>query len=636
MGAQISHREFLFQQSFRIRIYIIIGGIFLIAFIFIIRLSHLQLVKGKENLLLSEKFVNKREFTEAPRGFIYGRNYKDFKYPLVENIKLIDFALIPRNFNSREDAIDYMKALCLWLNYDNQDYISLFSLRNWKLALRRNRNIVLFKSLKRITLERLINFQYIYTYGKFVIRSLRHYNLGPAAAHITGYLGAPTQRDLSKNLVQIYQRIGKSGLESFYDPYLRGKDGIIIKHRVIKKEAEVIASSQGNDIITTIDEELQQLAYDLLEQTGKRGTTILFKAATGEILAMASYPSYDPNILSNYSGSIRIRNEQIQKIQDYRSFLNLALQSKFPPASTFKPLVALSALETSYAQTEDNPSEFSINTNTEYTCRGYFVLKSTHDGLASTTFDCSSIHSRIRMKNALVYSCNNYFYQLGYGMGIDRISNFLYKLKYNELTQIDLPGEIPSFLPTKLWKEKRFFTKWYDGDTVNLSVGQGFLETTPLALGTLYAAISNCGRAYKPHLLDRIIDSETQTTLKVNKTELLYDHQFNPKNCIFIQNALREVVTRGTARSIKNFKVAIAGKTGTVQLTERKKERTHAWFVGYAPYNALPEKRLISVTFLEKGGMGSGEAAYIVGRMLEAAHQKKNFLFKETQAIKSK
>ncbi|HRP69920.1 MAG TPA: penicillin-binding transpeptidase domain-containing protein, partial [Turneriella sp.] len=352
--------------------------------------------------------------------------------------------------------------------------------------------IILIENLKPEQITVIAD--YYITFSKFIIRSTsrRFYNLGSAASHLTGYVGLPNQREIAAG-IRSYQYTGKNGLEAQYDTILRGDDGEIVQIKSATGDVEEQKVFRdfvpGNNLILTIDTDLQTAASKALGD--KTGALIAIRPFTGEVLALASKPDFDPNILIALDNPNRTTH--IQQIRENRAELNRAISTKYPPASTYKSLVALAGLE-----------EKRLNASDHYYCNKTFTLKSSYKGAADATWGDWAKHGDNDLIGALAQSCSVYFYEAGYRMGAEPIIKYSRYFHLGEKSQIDLPNEIPGFIPDSKWKEKTFNTRWFDGDTVNLSIGQGFIETTLIGMVGFYSGIATGGSIYKPHLLRQV------------------------------------------------------------------------------------------------------------------------------------
>ncbi len=606
-----SLHEYRLERKFQQRLYVFTGLVFTAALIFVFQLGNLQLVKGYENRVLARKFVSRQEFTVAPRGLVYDRNFKPGDKPVIENIRFIDFVIYPSRFKNRDTGKQYIETFCSVMGRDCAPFAKHFAKKKWRQLVRKNESITLLSRMTRREQERLSTFHMSQRYGEFVTKHLRYYSMGPAASHVTGYIGLPTRSQLDRKLALSYQTIGKAGVEARYDSELRGTDGVRIRHRIINEDEQIAGTEPGNTLVLTIDRAVQAAGYRALIRAGKRGAAVAVNAGTGEILALVSNPSFDPNILS--SGTVDQRGKHFRQVKRHKGFLNLTIQGKYPPASTFKPLVALAALERAPRR--------DINENTPYTCYGSFTLKSTLASAPDTRYACwTSGHGRVSMISALAGSCNVYIYNVGYHIGSQPMIHMARAFGLDKKTGIDLPGEIEGRVPDQRWKQINLSgAKWYDGDTVNMSIGQGYMETTPMELAVMYGGFLNRGKLYRPHLLKEIRDPITNRVIRRSEPQMVSEVPVSPRSLGLIQDGMRAVVTRGTARSLQKYPVPIGGKTGTAQTRSRVKGKNHAGFVAYAPPGAPPEETIVVAVFVEYGVGGGLSAAPVAGEMLNAA-----------------
>ena len=603
-------QEFRAELRFRRRLYFFTFMIFFLTLCFTLQLGSLQLVNGYENRVLAKKFVSHQEFTVAPRGLFYDRHSRLGDQPLVQNLRFIDFVIHPDQFESRKEAQEYVQVFSSIMGRDYENYRPYFKPARWKQILRKNEFITLLTRMTRREHERLAAFHLPAHKGEYVTKHMRYYTMGPALAHVSGFIGLPSSTELRKKLAQSYQTIGKDGLEARYDSRLRGRDGVRVRHRTLDQEEQISTTEQGDNLILTIDRKIQAAAYRTLAASSQRGTVIAMRANTGEILALASHPSFDPNILS--SGNAGQRKVHIQQIRRHKAFLNLATLAKFPPASTFKPLLALAALE-------NTDSNKTFTPDTSFQCPGRFILRSSYKGLPSTSFRCWSVHGSENMIDAIMNSCNVYFYNLGYQLGPTAIIQYSRAFGLDKPTGVDLLGEIAGFVPDPRWKQRNFSSRWYDGDTINLAIGQGFLQTTPLQIAVLYSAIANRGAIYQPYLVKEIRDPIDNHIIKEFKPRLLRSIPLSSQSVKIVQEGMRRVITQGTARRLGHIALPIAGKTGTVQTRSKRKSRDHAWFASFAPYGAPLDEIIIVVVFVEYGLAGAATAAPIALEVYKAA-----------------
>ncbi len=603
--------EYRAQKRFQVRLFQFTGFSLFVGFVYILQLGNLQILNGYENRLLAKKFVSRQEFTVAPRGLIFDRNPEKNKEPLIKNINYIDFVIYPSRFKNREEGIQFVSSFATLMGRPIEDYEDILDAVNWKKLVRKNESVTLLTRMTRREHERLAEFHMVSHYGEFITNHLRYYSMGPALAHVSGYIGLPSRRELNQLDIQSYQHIGKGGIEARYDNELRGTDGIRIRHRIIDSEEQITRSEQGNNLILTIDRDMQAAAYNALSKMQMRGTIVAIKANTGEILTLASNPTFDPNILS--SGTIEQIREHYALVQKNEGFLNIAIQAKFPPASTFKPLVALSALED-----QEDPE---ISENTSFFCGGRWELQSTVPGVPPSRYWCwrPQGHGKMDMINAIANSCSVYFYQLGYRIGPSQIIHYARAFGLDKETGIDLPGEVSGFVPDQRWKQIQWSSQWYDGDTINLSIGQGFLEATPLEIAVLYAALANGGKIYQPHILKEIRDPDTGDLIRSVPPNLIKEIPVNRESLDVVHRGMRAVVQRGTARYLSALPVPLAGKTGTAQTKSKVEGRNHAWFAGYGPAGVPDADPIVVVVFVEFGRGGAATAVPLAYNVFKTA-----------------
>ncbi|MCF7916924.1 MAG: penicillin-binding protein 2 [Candidatus Omnitrophica bacterium] len=389
-------------------------------------------------------------------------------------------------------------------------------------------------------------------------------------AHILGYVkeASSLQNQFKKYGYEPLERVGVYGTEQYYDSYLQGKDGGDLIE--VDASGNVVGflgrkkPNRGKDITLTIDSRVQAYAQEALGK--KRGTIIFFNSNSGEMIALYSSPSFNPNLFIKGKGLTSIYQNKSSPL------INRAIQSTFPIGSLIKPLLAIAGIEKN-----------EIKPTTTYDCKGVLTL-------GNNRFRCSHIHGTQNLYQALAHSCNIYFYNLGLILGPKSISDWLKTFGLNSKTFVDLPYEKIGFVPTPEWKKKKLKQSWYAGDTLNLSIGQGYIHTTPLAITIALNAIANGGYLVEPTLLKEIGDIKATSSFKkiINLKQ---------ENIEIVKKGLRMAVSNdsGTARMLKNLSLGLSGKTGTAQTSGK----AHGWFIGFFP-DQKP-KYTISV-FLENGG----------------------------------
>lgn len=436
----------------------------------------------------------------------------------------------------------------------------------------------------------------------------RNYPLGAYASHLIGYVGEVSEAQLKQEEFQELQQgrvVGQYGVERTYDRYLRGTAGrelIEVDALGHKNRSISIDKPQaGDDLFLTLDIRLQQRAEDLLGS--ESGAIVILAPGTGEVLALASRPSFDPNALSRGLSA----SQWQQLLQDSRHPLtNRAIQGQYPPGSTFKIVMAAAVLDT---QTF-HPSDY-------VTCQGGF-----HFGRRMYRDWKRGGHGLVDLNQALAQSCDVYFYKAGNRMGIETIASYARQFGLGEKTGIDLPAERSGLMPSPEWKMKARGEPWYPGETISVSIGQGYVMVTPIQMAQVVASVAADGQLAQPHLIRAV---RHRTTGKREEWPALQPRRVALSSSTFsqIQKAMATVVTQGTARRIQSPLVSIAGKTGTAQVvalrsgSEKsipKEFRDHAWFVAYAP---VKDPQIAVAVLVEHMGHGGSAAAPLAKELIE-------------------
>jgi penicillin-binding protein 2 len=430
-----------------------------------------------------------------------------------------------------------------------------------------------------------------------VAKGKRFYPLRKVGAHLIGYIGEISSSEY-KNLkpygYQVPSILGKDGTEKVVDPYLKGeKGGILLQIDRKGRERRKIAFKiplKGHNIYLTIDFDLEKYLQEIFED--KKGSAIAMNPKTGEILALVSSPSYDPNLFISKSEKLKYILKDKNK-----PLLNRAIQASYQLGSIFKLVVAIAGLETG-----------KLSPSTKFYCSGTF-------NYGNRQYHCwkEEGHGIQDLREAIVHSCSIYFYQAGLKVGIDDIYRYAKLFGFGEKTKIALPAENKGILPNRKWKKLNLKTRWYPGDTINTSIGQGYLLATPLQVARFISAIANGGYLVKP-VIFRAVDNMTLENPYFQKL------QIKKSNLNFIKKAMRDVVNdpTGTGQRAKLKEIIVCGKTATAQTPGGK---THAWFAGFAPYRN-PE--IVIVVMVEHGGQGGRISADIAKGFLEYYFSKKN------------
>ena len=442
--------------------------------------------------------------------------------------------------------------------------------------------------------------------------SRRRYRPGGFLAHAAGYVGEVSEQQIeaSNGKLRPGDFAGKTGLERQYNDLLQGTDGMRrVVVNSIGKEVERLSTQEaipGKQIQLTIDEDLQQVAEQSLG--ARPGAAVALDPRTGEVLAMVSHPALDPNDFA-----VRISGDDWKSLNEdpLRPLLNRAIQAQLAPGSVFKIVTATAMLE------DKNPPE-SFTTF----CPGYATFY-------RRQFKCwvygKSSHGVVGLHKAILESCDIFFYNVGMRLGIDRLSYYGSKFGLGHKTGIDLPSEEPGLMPSAEWVERVFHRKWYPGETISVSTGQGAVTTTPLQLARMIGGIASGGVFKQPHLLkDAPNVGEERFALSESTVEKITDAMYGVVN-----------EEGGTARNVRLPGIEVSGKSGTAQVIgyatrermgKQKKFEDNAWFVGYAP-RRNPE--IVVAVLVQESGKHGGEAAGpVVKDVIKAYYDKKN---KKTQ-----
>jgi penicillin-binding protein 2 len=419
--------------------------------------------------------------------------------------------------------------------------------------------------------------------------SVRDYHNVGSMATVLGYVGDINQEELQVLYNSGYGArsvVGKTGLEKQYDLLLRGKDGNHFQtvDALGRQQSGNLSRDDlpipGKSLVLTIDGTYQTLAEKAL---GNRiGSVVILKPSTGEVLALVSYPSFDPNAFLGADAPAAFQ----ALLSDTRfPFLNRAIQATYPPASTFKVIMSAAVLGDGVVD-----PKHQVFSGPEYVLGDRSFKEHDPKGLGW-----------VDMARALALSANIYFYTVGVeDLGIERIARYARGFGLGQPTGIDLPGEVGGQVPDPTWKQTTLHAPWVGGDTANTSIGQGYLQVTPLQMADAMAMVVNEGRVYRPHLLKKVIDPSTKT-IDEPVPDLLFQSSVPSKVYKPLQDALRGVIVSGTAAAVvTTTAVQIAGTTGTGEDGE-KGSSNHSWFVSYAPYDSTdPDNQIVVVVQVER------------------------------------
>ena len=437
----------------------------------------------------------------------------------------------------------------------------------------------------------------------------RRYLQDQMAAHAMGYVGEVTEQELATPEFVDYKsgdQVGKTGLEREYNNVLVGKDGF--KRVVVDswgREKGKLAEEPyvaSNDLVTTIDLDLQRAAEEAVGD--QMGAVVALDPRSGEILAFVSKPAYDPNLFATRISAADYRN----LMDDPRHpMLDRAIQSSFAPGSVFKVFEAAAALEAGI-----------INPLRTIFCGGVATFY-------GNPFHCDKHHGTLDLHQAIVHSCDVYFYNVGNELNIDRISTYAKMMGLGRKTGIDLPNEDSGLVPSQEWSQRVRKTKWYAGETISVAIGQGALGVTPLQAAWAMGGLTTGGRLKQPHL----VNPQELKKLGFSAGEVVEeDYQISQSTVSFVTTAMWGVVNEGgTGVKAKVDGFEVGGKTGTAQIVSgkdagktNKEHRENAWFVGFAPYRN-PE--IVVATIIQNAGWGGEAAAPVAHAVLDTYYKKK-------------
>jgi penicillin-binding protein 2 len=456
-------------------------------------------------------------------------------------------------------------------------------------------------------------------------RPQRHYPKDGLLAHVLGYVGEISSRQLEepqykKNGYKPGDVIGKEGLEATYDEFLRGREGsrtvIVDSLGRIRDVIAVNEPAPGQDLVTTIDLDLQQAAEEQLRNSpSQRGVIIALDPNNGEILALASYPTFDPNLFTERIATTKGRAEYAELLRDPETPLyNRAIRGRYPPGSTWKIPMAVAALQQGVITLDDS----------KLLCGGGIQI-------GNKFTRCMGHHGRPDLHTAIMRSCDGYFYRLGLRMGLSGIMEMVEEFKLNKPTGIDLPHELVSWTPSPEFKARfnPHAPEWTDIDTVYASFGQVYDFVTPISLLRSVAAVGVEGSLYTPHLLKEVRevgqpDDDNYRAAKKYEPSIAGLVQVTEEQDQAVVKAMWSVVNEaGTAAGIRKAGFDIAGKTGTAQVVglgkDVGKNKDHSWFVSYAP---AFEPEIAVLALIENSGFGSRHAAPAVRAIYDVYFEK--------------
>jgi len=588
-------RELLESKQRIVVLSFVVGIVFLFL---VIRLWHLQILRADNYQAMSEN--NRLRFVPvaASRGTIMDRTGK----VLVSNRPSFSLAVIPQEVKDKEGLLTALSEL---LGLDRAEMAD-----RWEKSRGRAKYypIVLASNLSRDHVEIVEENRLRLPGVEIEMKPVREYSGGELAAHLLGYIGEVSEKELDSEGFENYNPgdyIGKNGIERALENELHGSDGgrqleVDARGRVLRTVSESYPTV-GSSVMLTIDAAVQKQAEAAFGD--QAGAAVVMNVNSGEILAFVSNPGFDPSLFSG-----RLPADVWKRyLNDVRHPLeNKALSGQYPPGSTFKMITALAGLR-----------DKVIDDTTTINCTGSHKL-------GTSTFKCwnKKGHGNTNLRKSLRESCDVYYYQLGEKLGVDKIAAAAQAFKLGTPLGVELLNERSGLIPTSEWKQKRFGKRWYRGETLPVAIGQGAVLLTPIQLASMTATIANEGTIYRPHLVKRIVDADGRT-LRETKAEIIGAASFSKESFRLVKLGMLAVVNEpgGTGAMARLYDVKVAGKTGTSQVVKLRDSksgtpyqfRDHALFVAFAPFDN-PEIAVAVV--VEHGEHGGGAAAQIAGRIL--------------------
>lgn len=572
---------------------------FLVLLALVLQAAYLQIVKGGYYAKISENNYKRTVAIKSPRGIIYDK----FGKQIVYNMPIFDLVIIPSDFLKDKNSIGQKTEKLSRIieiskdNLKNQiDKMDKFSYQPVLVLenIEKDKALIMEEKIKEIDGARLEK------------NAIRNYIDGEYISNVIGYGGRINEAELKSNPGYfLTDAIGKDGLELFYEKQLRGRygeeeievDSFGKKTRTVEKEEPV----SGNNLILNIDFELQKKIYDELEKTALKikteagASAVAINPKNGAVLALVNFPSYDNNLFAKGISS----NDYNNLLNDKTSPLfNRSISGEYPPGSTFKMAVGAGALQEKIISPDYKIIDKGAIYVGSYSYLGWKAL------------------GAVDFVKAISQSSNIYFYTVGggyggiEGLGAERIKKYANSFGFGGALGIDLPGEKSGLIPNEQWKKDARNEMWYIGDTYNMSIGQGDVLATPLQVASYIAAIANGGKLFQPQVVDEIIDSEGNIIEDINP-KIIRENFIDASNLEWIQKGMRENVASGSGIALKDLPFEAAGKTGTAQYAGNQK--THAWYVAYAPYDN-PEIALAVI--IEGGGEGHATAVPVVKEVL--------------------
>ncbi|HRJ26898.1 MAG TPA: penicillin-binding protein 2 [Fimbriimonadaceae bacterium] len=579
----VIHTERQIQWSFRVLIFPVALGLFFVACL--LRLWYLQVAAASELQELADIHGSVEVERLAPRGLMTDRNGK-----MIAGIKpALVITGVPNQIRKNPHVLDQLSSLLGVSRSKLQDKLDQ---GNWRPYL----PTPLYVGATMQQASRIAEMRQEWPGLDVESQSMRFYPDTYSLTHVLGYVWTPNEKDvkrLESKGMKPAQYVGKVGLEYVYEAQLMGQPGkdrmdTDARGRPIRNYGEERATP-GERMVLSIDIRLQKAAMNLLR--GRRGAVVALDPATGEVLCLVSAPSYNTDLFS--SGISREDFARLQADKDLPQ-INRAISTPYAPGSTFKIVTAIAAA----MQGKFSPRQTAH-------CAGYYEV-------GNRKFRCLGRHGDVSFNTAFAKSCNAYFADLGVRAGVEGLRSACDVLGLGQRTGIDLIGEQRGIVPTDEWIRRwRDPPKWYTGDTVNFSVGQGEISTTPIQMATLAMLVANRGTAYRPHLVRAWVPANPTEKGRRMQPEILHRIDLPASFWDSLEGAMASVVDFGTAGKAKIPGLRWGGKTGSAE--NRRDKETHSWFVGVAP---LDDPKIALAVVVENAGHGGDVAAPLASQIV--------------------
>jgi penicillin-binding protein 2 len=598
--------DFRLRASFMAAVVLFCFGLLLL------RLLYLQVWKHDDLFSIAEENRIALLPVQAPRGEIFDRNGQQ----LAQNTVAFSLEIEPYRVTDLDGTLEYLKSLIEISDLD------IHRFRRLKGELRRYDSIPLRPSLNDSEVARLVVHASNIPGVAVNVRSLRSYPLGTSSSHVLGHIGRISRKDRERiereDMVQAYfgvSHIGKLGVEQSYEALLRGKPGFdqvetTAGGRMVRS-LERREPVPGRNLNLALDAQLQKL----VEQAygNRRGALVALVPQTGEVLAYVSMPNFDPSLFID--GIDAKAWDGLNNSPD-KPLLNRPLRGTYPPGSTYKPFVAIAALESGMRKPEDTIND-----------PGFFMF-------GNHRFRDSNPrgHGMVDLKKSIVVSSDVYYYILARDMGVDMIHQYVSPWGFGQRTGIDLIGETAGILPSSAWKLERFKQPWLPGENMSIGIGQGYNSFSILQLATATAGLANRGKMMKPRLVRSVEDPVTGDVIEFG-AELLRELPFSESSLDLVIEAMAEVNRSGTgARVFAGASYTVAGKTGTAQVISigqnekydasriAERFRDHSLYMAFAP---VENPKVALALIVENGGFGAAAAAPIARKVFDHVLAKK-------------